>query len=124
MTVIFEDDARLFESASASFCSIGIDSRSQELWSNLPGDALLAFLGGHSWNHEDGDKAIGDTKSLRISSERSNSSYKYKAMDSSFGTYGLAIPRHSMDLLIRVVEEDIVLGFRDANNVHQQTEPE
>lgn len=104
VTVIFEDDARLFD-RSTSFCDVS--KRREEYWSTIPSDAFIAFLGGHSWEYVDDIKTRDDTEQ------------QYQELSFSYGTYGFAIPRSSFPQLLDTIKDDIVEGFKDENNVHQ-----
>lgn len=100
VTIIFEDDARLNEMA-LDFCDA--DQRRMNYWSMLPKDAMLVFLGGHSWEYSNppqGNKA------------------QYRETSMSFGTYGYAVPKSGLRSLINAVEEDLVTGgHRDKNGL-------
>lgn len=103
VTVIFEDDARLFDRSVDSFCDWKV--RQKEYWQHLPKDAFLAFLGGHNWEYP--------SKTIENDVET-----KYKELKLSFGTYAFAVPRDSLQSLLDTIKEDIVGGFRDENGKH------
>ena len=92
VTIIFEDDARLNDIAH-DFCDT--DQRQKNYWSFLPKDALLVFLGGHSWEYTPPQGKI---------------SSRYRETSMSFGTYGFAVPKSGVRSLIKIIEEDLVTG--------------
>jgi len=103
VTVVFEDDARLFDRSVDSFCDWKV--RREEYWNQLPKDAFLAFLGGHNWEYPS-NAVENDVETM------------YKELKSSFGTYAFAVPRESLTSLLDTIKEDIVGGFRDENGKH------
>lgn len=100
VTVIFEDDARLFDT-SADFCEMA--TRKRNYWDHLPHDTFIAFLGGHNWEYPSKE------------ADQSSNNARYKELKFSFGTYAFAIPRHSLDSVLGEIKDDIVHGFRDAD---------
>lgn len=108
VTVIFEDDARLFERAeSLSFCDA--EKRRNLLWSGLPEDTFLAFLGGHSWKYSNTGEDTNTTNSFPAKP------VPFRETSFSYGTYGFAVPRQSLDLLLETIRGDIAHGFLDEN---------
>ncbi len=101
MTIIFEDDARLFERAT-SFCDVA--KRKGEYWKNLPKDTFICFLGGHNWMYEDGSESGTITKDVNK---------QYNQVKSSYGSYGFAVPRNSFDQLVTTLKEDIMFGYQE-----------
>lgn len=98
VTVILEDDARLFEH-STDFCDIA--KRNEKYWDGLPNDTFIAFLGGHSWEYP--------------SKEAEESNAQYKELKLSFGAYAFAVPRGSLNSVLNEIKDDVVHGFRDIN---------
>ena len=85
-----------------TFCD---NERRKELWTNIPSDTLLIFLGGHSWVYPN---------------KKTNYSEVFKESSLSFGAYGLAVPHQSINILSAVLEEAIRRGFSDENGVHHR----
>ena len=107
VTIIFEDDARLFErDSSLSFCNA--TARKTEFWSRLPDDTFLVFLGGHTWTYADGEGESGGG---------SSGLGEYREASSSYGTYGFALPRKSFDEILGTIRNDIDHGFVDEEGV-------
>jgi hypothetical protein len=101
VTMIFEDDARLFDNESAlDFCDVG--KRQSKVWGNLPEDTFIAFLGGHTWTYD-----------------HEPDSSRFRQAYFSYGTYGFAVPRQSLDVLLETFKGDIAHGFVDENGVRQ-----
>jgi hypothetical protein len=98
VTVILEDDARLFNS-SKDFCDIA--KRKQHYWDMLPSDTYIAFLGGHNWEYP--------------SKDAEESMAQYKELKMSFGAYAFAVPRDSLISVLDEIKDDVVHGFRDVN---------
>jgi hypothetical protein len=101
VTVILEDDARLFDSP-ADFCDIA--KRKEHYWNRLPSDTFIAFLGGHNWEYP--------------SKEAEESTSQYKELKMSFGAYAFAVPRDSLVSVLNEIKDDVVHGFRDMNGKH------
>jgi len=111
VTMIFEDDARLFDrESSLNFCSA--EKRKSKVWAGLPEDAFIAFLGGHEWKYaedpNDGDVG-GKGGDMGIS--------RFVRTQFSYGAYGFAVPRQSLDQLLETIKEDLAHGFLDENGV-------
>ena len=107
VTIIFEDDARLFErDSSLSFCNA--TARKTEFWSRLPDDTFLVFLGGHTWTYADGEGESGGG---------SSGLGEYREASSSYGTYGFALPRKSFDEILGTIRNDTDHGFVDEKGV-------
>jgi len=109
VSIFFEDDARLFE-RSTSFCDSGWR---RKLWSHLPGDTFLAFLGGHTWVYPNTGENETNTKMSELGA-------KFKESLLSFGAYGYVVPRVSIDYLINAMKEDIISGFIDQDGVYHR----
>lgn len=103
VSIIMEDDARLFKRATA-FCKPRFRN---ELGASLPPDTFLAFLGGHTWVYPQGKESGFHDNVFRETSL-------------SFGTYGFAVPRSSLDFIISLIKEDIIEGFTDQNGIHHR----
>lgn len=105
VTMIFEDDARLFDNESAlDFCDV--EKRRSKVWVDLPEDTFIAFLGGHTWTYDqEPDSSLQPSKFLQTSF--------------SYGTYGFAVPRQSLDTLLETIKGDIAHGFVDEEGVRQ-----
>lgn len=101
VTVILEDDARLFEH-STDFCDIA--KRKEKYWDGLPRDTFIAFMGGHNWEYP--------------SKEAEESIAQYKELTLSFGAYAFAVPRDSLDSVLDEIKDDVVHGFRNVNGKH------
>lgn len=113
VTIILEDDARLFQrQSSLSFCDV---KQRRRLWSNIPDDAFIIFLGGHSWNYPE---AVISSSTLEDNTQ--GNVIKFRKSTSSFGTYGFAVPRRSFDLLLGTMRDDLAQGFHDENGVLHQ----
>ena len=112
VTVVFEDDARLFDSkeSSLNFCDAG--KRQRNVWKDLPEDTFVAFLGGHTWTYADQGVV---KKTERLGSQHS----QYLETSFSYGTYGFAVPRRSLDTLLNTIKDDLAHGFIDENGVRQ-----
>lgn len=107
VSIFLEDDARLFDRATA-FCDL---DRRKELWTHLPHDTFLAFLGGHTWVYPEDEEDETNFKS---------GAKEFKESSLSFGTYGYAVPRQSMDHLTNAIKEDIIRGFIDEKGVYHR----
>eukprot|EP00573_Skeletonema_grethae_P012418 CAMPEP_0201701706 /NCGR_PEP_ID=MMETSP0578-20130828/33674_1 /ASSEMBLY_ACC=CAM_ASM_000663 /TAXON_ID=267565 /ORGANISM="Skeletonema grethea, Strain CCMP 1804" /LENGTH=317 /DNA_ID=CAMNT_0048189083 /DNA_START=96 /DNA_END=1049 /DNA_ORIENTATION=- len=113
VTMIFEDDARLFDNeASHNFCDA--EQRRRNLWNPLPEDTFIAFLGGHTWTYKDPKQ-----KELLASSASALQPSQYLETSSSYGTYGFAVPRQSLDTLLNTIKSDLTNGFIDEDGVRQ-----
>ena len=111
VTMIFEDDARLFDKESSlNFCDAG--KSHNQVWEGLPEDTFLAFLGGHTWTYADPDQK----KQERLGSIHSS---QYLKTTFSYGTYGFAVPRQSLDTLLSTIKDDLAHGFIDEDGVRQ-----
>lgn len=111
VTVVFEDDARLFDrESSLNFCDAV--KRESKVWADLPQDTFVAFLGGHTWTYAD----QGEEKQERLGSMQPS---QYLETSFSFGTYGFAVPRESFDTLLNTIKEDLAHGFIDEDGVRQ-----
>jgi hypothetical protein len=106
VAVVFEDDARLFDTMTADFCDV---KRRGELFSKLPSDAFLAFLGGHSWSYAKAKLAV-----------------PYQEVIHSYGAYGFAVPRQSLDMLRDSLRHGLDNGSKDrkGNTHHNSLDPE
>ena len=110
VTIIFEDDARLFDDkTSLNFCDAG--RRSSNVWSNLPRNTFIAFLGGHTWTYANSNQIWQPLASSQLS--------RFVETKFSFGTYGFAVPRRSLDTLLETIEEDLALGSVDEEGIRQ-----
>ena len=108
VTMIFEDDARLFDNESSmDFCDAR--KRQSKVWADLPEDTFIAFLGGHSWKFTNQDQ----DQLLAASSHPS----KFLQASRSYGAYGFAVPRQSLDTLLETIKGDIAHGFVDEGEV-------
>ena len=113
VTMVFEDDARLFDKESSpNFCDAG--KRHSNVWKDLPEDTFIAFLGGHTWTYAD----RGQKKQERLGLSASQPS-QYLETSFSYGTYGFAVPRQSLDTLLNTIQEDLAHGFIDEDGVRQ-----
>eukprot|EP00986_Skeletonema_menzelii_P014003 scaffold8751_cov98-Skeletonema_menzelii.AAC.1 len=111
VTMVFEDDARLFDKESSlNFCDA--ETRQRKVWNDLPEDTFIAFLGGHTWTYADPVQK----KQERLGSTHSS---QYLETTFSYGTYGFAVPRQSLDTLLNTIEEDLAHGFIDEDGVRQ-----
>jgi len=111
--VIFEDDARLFErAASLIFCDA--QKRQDLIWSHLPADAFLAFLGGHEWKYPNTRDESSTTDSFQ------SKPLQFLETSFSYGTYGYAVPRQSLDVLLATIRSDIAHGFVDEHGKRHQ----
>jgi hypothetical protein len=110
VTVIFEDDARLFDrELSLDFCDA--TKQQSKVWTNLPEDALLVFLGGHTWRYPDQEVGSG--------AYQQPSASKFVETSFSYGTYGFAVPRQNLNMLLETIQGDIDHGFLDEYGVQQ-----
>jgi hypothetical protein len=110
VTMVFEDDARLFDNVSSlNFCDA--EKRQGKVWQNVPEDTFIAFLGGHTWTYAD----QGVKKKERLGSQHS----QYLETSFSYGTYGFAVPRRSLDTLLNTIKDDLAHGFIDEDGVRQ-----
>lgn len=100
VSVIFEDDARPFE-GSPEVCNEMIRQR---MWSHLPLDTFIAFLGGHSWNF--------------TGPSQGDESHQYRDVSSSWGAYAFAVPRSTLHPLIATLKDQIVYGYQK-DGVHK-----
>jgi len=111
VTMVFEDDARLFDKVSSlNFCDAG--KRHGKVWKDLPEDTFIAFLGGHTWTYADQD----EKKQERLGSSQSP---QYLETTFSYGTYGFAVPRQSLDTLLNTIKDDLAHGFINEDGVRQ-----
>ncbi len=114
VTMIFEDDARLFDNeASLDFCDA--EQRRRNVWDPLPKDTFIAFLGGHTWTYKDPKQK----ELLASSSSSSSRPSQYLETTFSYGTYGFAVPRRSLDTLLNTIKSDLTNGFIDEGGVRQ-----
>src|SRR5210317_2034105 len=111
VTVVFEDDARLFDrESSLNFCDAV--KRQSKVWADMPKDTFIAFLGGHTWTYAH----QGEEKQERLGSLQPS---QYLETSFSFGTYGFAVPRENFDTLLNTIKEDLAHGFIDKDGVRQ-----
>ena len=107
VAVVFEDDARLFDTMTADFCDV---KRRGELFSGLlpSDDAFLAFLGGHSWSYAKAKLAV-----------------PYQEVKHSYGAYGFAVPRQSIDMFLDTLWHGLINGSKDrkGNTHHDSLDP-
>mmetsp|Transcript_18292 Transcript_18292/g.27712 ORF Transcript_18292/g.27712 Transcript_18292/m.27712 type:complete len:305 (+) Transcript_18292:153-1067(+) len=117
VNVIFEDDARLFERPeSLSFCDA--EKRRSTLWSGLPEDAFVTFLGGHDWKYRNADEEEGGTTNDVVpNSLASDFIIRFQETSFFFRTYGFAVSRHGLDLLLETIRGDVANGWRDEDGV-------
>ena len=107
-TIVLEDDARLFDDhreTSLDFCQPS--KRQSKIWAHLPKDTFIAFLGGHSWEYV----TTNDEKEQQTAQD--HKSNKFLETSFSYGTYGFAVPRQSLDLLLETIQDDLENGFVD-----------
>lgn len=102
VTIIFEDDARI-NNNGVTFCDQGY--RQRYIWSQLPSDTFIAFLGGHSWKYS-GLERRGEGK------------YQFIELKASWGAYAYAVPKNSLRLLIDTLKEEVIHGTRK-DGIHQ-----
>ena len=111
VTVVFEDDARLFDrESSLNFCDAV--KRQSKVWADMPKDTFIAFLGGHTWTYAH----QGEEKQERLGSLQPS---QYLETSFSFGAYGFVVPRESFDTLLNTIKEDLAHGFIDKDGVRQ-----
>jgi len=111
VNVIFEDDARLFERPeSLYFCDA--EKRRNMLWSGLPEDSFITFLGGHSWKYQNADEDGTD-----VTNSNAANSIQFRETSFSYGAYGFAVSRQSLDLLLDTIRGDIANGWRDEDGI-------
>ncbi len=115
VTMIFEDDARLFDNyeASQNFCDA--EKRRSKIWTDLPEDTFIAFLGGHTWTYADENQY----KKQELPESSSSQPSQYLETYFSYGTYGFAVPRQSLDTLLNTIQGDLINGFIDEDGVRQ-----
>jgi len=111
VNVIFEDDARLFERPeSLFFCDA--EKRRNMLWSGLPEDAFITFLGGHGWKYQNAGEEGTD-----VANSFAANSIQFRETSFSYGAYGFAVSRQSLDLLLETIRGDISNGWRDEDGI-------
>eukprot|EP00566_Odontella_aurita_P014817 CAMPEP_0113599868 /NCGR_PEP_ID=MMETSP0015_2-20120614/42394_1 /TAXON_ID=2838 /ORGANISM="Odontella" /LENGTH=340 /DNA_ID=CAMNT_0000508069 /DNA_START=159 /DNA_END=1176 /DNA_ORIENTATION=- /assembly_acc=CAM_ASM_000160 len=99
---VFEDDARLLD---VTLCDK--NSRAEYL-SGLPDNVFLTFLGGHRFKYP--KNTTGSFSPL--------SPQPFRETSRSFGTYGFAVPQHSLDILIETIKDDLLYGQRKKDDTH------
>jgi hypothetical protein len=80
-----------------------------KVWADLPEDTFIAFLGGHSWKFTDQDQQLA----------AASQPFKFLQASRSYGAYGFAGPRQSLDTLLETIKGGIAHGFveeRSATN--------
>eukprot|EP00984_Skeletonema_dohrnii_P004150 scaffold1442_cov132-Skeletonema_dohrnii-CCMP3373.AAC.2 len=83
-----------------------------KVWPDLPEDTFIAFLGGHTWTYATEDQK----KPVLLASTQPS---RYLETSFSYGTYGFAVPRRSLDTLLNTIKDDLAHGFIDEDGVRQ-----
>lgn len=93
--VFLEDDARLF---FPGFCN---QTFREELWDSAPENTFVLMLGGHSWQFPDEEQQPPQVPTAQVRR------YSYIHANFSYGTYGFAVRRDSLNALQAGYEWDI-----------------